>query len=511
MANQRVEAYFATGRLKPTLRSRAIRAGGFTYLAGLANYVLQIGATVLLARLLTPEDFGLISMVTSLTGILLMLRDIGLSDAVIQAQSLDQRQMSTLFWINALFNSGLSLVVIFLAPLVARFYGEPRVLSVTIVLSLTFVFYGLSDLHMALLKRSMHFWSVGTGQIVATLLSNSAAVLLAWRGYGYWALVARNVVLAVSVVAVAWIACRWRPGLPARRVGIGSFIAFGANSLGYLIMNYFTRNLDKTLVGRKYGAMQLGYYDKAFGLFTIPVSQLTTSLHHVAVSTLGKLRGEPEEYRRYYLSALAAIAFLGMPVCAFLSAMSRDIIVVLLGPKWIAAAPLFFLFTLSGGVHIVYSTHEWLHVSLGRADRWFRWGIIALTVTVTGYAAALFISTKAVAAAYALSIFVLVGPCLEYAGRPIGLHFRDVVACVWKYFVAAALAGVLSRVLLDRLAAQESPGLRVFIAFFVFALVYLSSVVALFRSTQPVTRFVSLIRVFLGKDAAQEARGAEDC
>jgi O-antigen/teichoic acid export membrane protein len=498
------DRYLKTDDLKVVLKARAIRGGVLTYLSRLINYPVQLASTVLLARLLIPEDFGLVTMVTSINGILLMLRDIGLGDAVIQAKSINQRQMSTLFWINALFNCGVALVVVVLSPLIAVFYHEPRIQSICIILSLTFIFYGISDLHFAILKRNMQFGSITVAQLLSSVASNLAAVLMAWKGLGYWSLVARNVVMAVTMVAVGWIACGWRPGLPSRRSGTKPFLFFGANSIGYLIVNYFSRNLDKTMVGKKFGAVPLGYYDKAFSLFLLPVSQLTSALHHVAVTTLSKLRDEPPEFKRYFLTAIEIIAFFGMPVCFFLCSMSRDVVLILLGPKWIATSELFFILTASGGMHIIYSTQEWLHVSLGRSDRWFRWGIFAFIVTVAAYVAGLMISMKAMALAYSLSVFALTGPAIAYAGKPVGLRFREVFSSFWRFFAAAALAGLCCWLVVGSMKGQGSHALRLLVDFLVYVVAYLLGVVALHRSVKPILRFISLVGSFFLRVPASE-------
>jgi O-antigen/teichoic acid export membrane protein len=497
------DKYFQVEHVRHGLKERAIRGGVFTYLQRLVNYPLQLASTILLARLLVPEDFGLITMVTSINGILLQLRDIGLGDAVIQAKAVNHKQLSTLFWINVIFNAGISIIVVILSPLIAGFYNEPRIKSISIILSLTFVFYGLSDLHFALLKRSMDFASITIAQVASTFLSNLVAVLMAWRGYGYWSLVARNVVLAICMVVVAWFACRWRPGLIYKGVGTKPFLRFGANSIGYLIMNYFTRNLDKTVVGKRFGAVPLGYYDKAFSLFITPVSQLTSALHHVAITTLSKLREEPEEYRKYFLSAIEIIAFFGMPVCAFLCAMSSDVVIFLLGPKWASTAELFFILTASGGMHIIYSTQEWLHVSLGRSDRWLRWGIFSFLVTVAGYFVGMLFSMKAVAISYSFSIYALTWPAIAYAGKPIGLKFKEVFSSFWRYFASSIFAGLLCWGVIVLLKEIDSRVLRLLIGFIVYVVGYLGGIVALHGSTKPLMRFARLIISFFKKSGVQ--------
>lgn len=482
------------------LKQRAIQGGMLTYLSRVFSYLVQMAGTVILARLLAPEDFGLIAMVTSINGVLLQFRDIGLSDAVIQAKELNQKQMSTLFWVNALLNIVLSLAIAAASTLIAEFYREPRLATVTVVLSLSFIFYGMSDLHFALLKRAMHFWSITIAQTVANVISICVAVYMAWSGHGYWSLVAKNVASAVCMVIIAWIFCNWRPSLPSRNSGARPLFLFGANTVGYLVLNYFTRHLDKTIVGKKFGATELGYYDKAFNLFLMPVSQLTMALHHVAVTTLSKLRDEEDEYRRYYLNALAIVTFLGMPVCAFLSSASHEIVLFLLGPQWVDASGLFMILTISGGIHIVYSTHEWLHVSLGRADRWIRWGAIAFIVSVSGYLLGMMISVKAVAIAYSASIFLMVVPAISYAGKPIGLRFRDVFSAFWRYLVAAALAGISCRLFLNIFIIDWALVLRLCAGFVVYLVIYLTTVIVLHGTTEPIRKFVSIALSFFNRE-----------
>jgi PST family polysaccharide transporter len=219
----------------------------------------------------------------------------------------------------------------------------------------------------------------------------------------------------------------------------------------------------------------------------------------VAVTTLSKLRDEPLEYKRYFLAAIEIIAFFGMPVCAFLCSMSRDIVLLLLGPKWIDTAELFFILTVSGGMHIIYSTQEWLHVSLGRSDRWFRWGIIAFIVTVAGYVIGLLISMKAVAVAYSLSVFILTGPAIAYAGKPIGLRFQEVLLSFWRYFTAAALAGLCCWLVVGYMKGQDLLALRLLVGLLVYVTAYLIGVIALHRSVKPILRFISLIGSFFRK------------
>ena len=214
--------YFSTDHLKEDLKKHAIRGGGISIFSRTASYAIQLGGTIVLARLLTPGDFGLVAMVTAITGFFLIFKDLGLTDATIQKTEINHKQISTLFWINFASSIAITLIIIAVSPLIAWFFGEPKVEQIAIVSSISFVFAGLSTQHIALLKRGMLFVQITYIEILATLGSAVTGIFLAWYGWGYWALVARPIALGLLLAIGAWIVCGWRPGLPAIRSGVRS-------------------------------------------------------------------------------------------------------------------------------------------------------------------------------------------------------------------------------------------------------------------------------------------------
>ncbi|MFX1590784.1 MAG: oligosaccharide flippase family protein, partial [Promethearchaeota archaeon] len=205
--------------------------------------------TIVLARLLTPADFGLVAMVTVFS---LLLRNFGMrgfTEAIIQSEVINHKKISTLFWIHVVISFSLALIFISLSPLIAWFYKEPRLVSITIVIALSFIFSALSTQHLALLKRNMEFYKIAANEISAAAISCVVAIVLAWQGGGYWSLVARRVVPIVAMAVGAWILCGWLPGLPVRGTGVKPMLKFGINTYGNFATNYFSRNLDKVLIG----------------------------------------------------------------------------------------------------------------------------------------------------------------------------------------------------------------------------------------------------------------------
>jgi PST family polysaccharide transporter len=264
-------------------------------------------------------------------------------------------------------------------------------------------------------------------------------------------------------------------------------------------MNYFTRNLDNLLVGWRLGSQPLGFYKKAYDLFALPVSQLS-SLTGVAVSTLSRLVNDPARYERYFLRALSTLAFVGMGLGADLTLVGRDLVLLLLGPRWAESGRVFTFFGLGIGLMLIYGTHGWIHLSIGRADRWFRWGVVEFSVTGLFFLAGLPWGPSGVALAWVASVSVLTVPALHYAGRPIRLHITRVIGAVWKYALASAFAGCASAFIVrgipplaGALGWSGAIG-RIVVVSFLFGTLYLCAVILFHRGCDPIRHVVALLR-----------------
>jgi PST family polysaccharide transporter len=469
-------------------------------------FAIQIIATVVLARLLTPADFGLVTMVTTFSLLLMNFGLNGFTEAVLQREEINHALVSNLFWINV--GAGLLIALGFSAAgsLLARFYGEPRVTLVTVWMSVTIFVNSTSVQHLALLKRAMRFSVVSVNDIVARAVSVLVSIALGLAGWGYWALVAGAIAQPLITSIGAWSLCRWVPGLPRRAEGTGSMVRFAMNTYGNFGVNYFARNLDNLLVGWRFNVQSLGFYKKAYDLFALSASQLTSPLTVVAVSALSRLKRDPIRYSRYFLSSLAVVAFVGMGVSADLTLVGKDVIRLLLGPGWGLAGRIFTFFGPGIGVMLLYGTHGWVHLSIGRADRWFRWGIVEFIVTGLLFLLGLPWGPAGIAMAWSASFWMLTIPALWYAGRPIGFGIAPVLAVVWKYVLASALAGCASAVIIARLpslAGASGPvgaATRILTISLLFGSMYLGGVILLHRGCAPLYQFAGLLREMVPSD-----------
>jgi PST family polysaccharide transporter len=486
----------------PELRRLAVRGAGFTVFAHGLGFAIQMIAIVVLARLLTPADFGLTAMVTTFS---LLLANVGLNgftEAILQRDEIDHGLASNLFWINT--GIGVSLTIAFASagPLLANLYGDPRVALVTVVMSLTILFTSLSVLHLALLKRAMRFSVVSTNDFLARVAAVSVSIVLGWAAWGYWALVGGAVALPLVTCIAAWSACRWLPGLPRRRAGTGPMVRFAMNTYARFAASYFSWNLDNLLIGWRFGPASLGFYKKAYDLFVMPTNQLSSPLTSVAVSALSRVAHDPAEHRRSYLSALSTLAFIGMGLGASLTVIGSDLILLLMGPGWEESGRIFTFFGPGIGIMLLYGTHGWLHLSLGRADRWFRWGLVEFGVIALLFLVALPWGPVGVALAWVAAYWLLTIPALWYAGQPAHLGIGALIGAVWKFVVASALAGFATAVIIGEipLATQPDPLAaltRLLTGAAVFGALYLGAVILLHQGLAPLVQVGSLLRHML--------------
>lgn len=434
------------------LRRLAVRGAGATLFAGGASLAVQIGATIILARILTPEDFGVVAMVTTISLLLVNFGFNGLTEAIVQRHDIDHSLASTLFWINSA--AGVFLTLLFAASgrLLAHLYHDSLVTHVTEGISLTICVTSFSTVHLALLKRAMRFTALSANDITGRFVSVAVSIILGAMGWGYWALVIGTVAQPLSIAIGGFWLCRWFPGLPRRADGTYSAIKFAFSTYGNFAVNYASRNTDNLLVGWRFDARSLGYYKKAYDLFALTASQFVASLAIVVVAALSRVGKNPVLYRRYLLGALATMALVGMWVGTVLTLVGKDLILLLLGQKWMPSGQIFMFFGPGIGMMILYCTNGWIHLSIGRPDRWFRWAFIEFAVTITLFLNALRWGPVGMANAWSISYWLLTIPSIWYAGRPIHLGLRAILSVLWRYIVASLVASAMAFFLMGRIS-----------------------------------------------------------
>lgn len=434
--------FFDTEHLKADLKERSVRGGAVTMTAQATKFVLRTGSTMILARLLTPQDYGLIAMVIAITGFVELFKDIGLSLATIQKPEINHAQVSTLFWINVAVSIMLALVLAAVAPIISWFYNEPRLTYITIVLAGTFIFSGFAVQHQALLRRQMRFFTLAVIEIGALTVGVITGITLAWHGAGYWALVGYSAATALSNTVLVWIFCEWWPGLPVRRAGVRSMLTFGGHLAGFSIIGYFARNFDNILLGRFYGADVLGLYSRAYSIMMLPISQVREPLNAVAIPALSHIQNETVRYRKYYIKLVTLLAFITMPLMVFLFFCAHQVVRILLGNQWSGAADIFKILCITAFIQPVATTWGLVLVSLGKSKRYFVLGTVNSIIIIISFIIGLPWGAIGVAVAYTIANYVLLVPTLWYCFRQTPVSIIDFFSAISRPVVASLCMGM---------------------------------------------------------------------
>jgi O-antigen/teichoic acid export membrane protein len=406
------ERHLRTDHLLGGLGKRTARGAAVTMVSQALKFLIGISGTVVLARLLTPEDYGLVGMVAVFTAFISVFKDFGLSSATVQRAEVSHAQVTNLFWVNVIVGSVLALAIAAAAPLLARFFGDPRLVGITAVSALGFFLGGLAIQHEALLRRQMRFTSLAAVEIGAMLASVILGVGFAWYGARYWSLVFSQLGLVTTTAVSVWILSGWRPGLPTRRSGVRSMLVFGGHLTGFNVINFWARNLDKLLIGRVWGAAQLGLYSRAYQLLLLPIDQIGAPITAVAVPALSRLADSPERYRQAYLRILAKLAMVTMPLMAFMIVTADWMVRLILGSQWMGVSPIFAWLGLAGLFQPLASTAGWLLITQDRTRDMFRWGTIGCTIIMASICAGLPWGGLGVAVSYSVCNVLIVQPFL---------------------------------------------------------------------------------------------------
>jgi PST family polysaccharide transporter len=431
------------------LKARTVR-GGFAKLCGQAgNLALRLGFLVIMARLLDPEDFGLVAMVTVVTGVYDIFTSAGLSSAVIQKATVTDEQISTLFWINILVGTALCLLCLATAPVLVSFYHEPRLFWVTVAIGSGLLFSAAGVQHSALLQRQLRYVDLTVIETLSLLVSYAIGTSLAVAGFGYWALVCSTIALPGVNTALMWAISAWIPGMPRRGAGINSMLWFGGTVTLNTLVVYIAYNSDKLLLGRFWGADALGTYGRAYQLINVPTANLNSAIGGVAFSALSRIQDDPIRFRSYFLKGYSLFISMTAPITLFCALFADEIVLVALGPKWADAATIFRLLTPTILVFSIINPLGWLLQSIGLQGKSLRIALVIAPLVITAYLLGLPYGPNGVAFAFSTAMTLWLVPHVVWCLHNTMISPSGLFLAIWRpllaSIVAAALAfGVLS-------------------------------------------------------------------
>jgi len=293
----------------------------------------QLAVTIILARLLSPDDVGIVTMASVVTGFVILLSDLGTSAAIIQRTNHPPGFLSSLFWINIAVGVIAMAVVAVASPVFALINDEPRLVPVLIVLSLSFPLTGLVALQRALLEKVMRFETLARIEMISTALGGIVAIAVALAGGGIWALVFQTLSMLAATAAGVWRKSEWRPRFEVSLGEIRSIVGFSGYLTGFNIVNYFARNADYMLIGSVLGKTELGYYSMAYRVLMFPLQNLSAVITRVTLPAFSKIQADDARFRRGYLASIGAIALISFPVMAGIFSVARPFVDAAFGER----------------------------------------------------------------------------------------------------------------------------------------------------------------------------------
>lgn len=346
------------------LAATAARGGVITLAGQGARILVQVLSVVVLARLLSPHDYGLLAMVVAVTGVAEIFRDFGLSTAAIQARTLSRRQRDNLFWINSGIGLVLGLVIFAGAPLLAMLYHQDELVPITRALAAMFVLNGIATQYRANLNRHLQFVRLAVADVAAPAVALVVAAAMALAGFGFWALVAQQLTQYAVMLIIVMIGGRWLPGLPSRREPMDGLIRFGWHIVITQLIGYVSNNADSVVIGVRYGAGPLGSYNRAFQLLMTPFNQIRSPITRVALPVLAKLQDDPVRYGQFVARGQIALGYtlcLGLALVAGASVPVTE--VFLGGGEWSAVAPVLTLLAIAAIFQALAFVGYWVYVT----------------------------------------------------------------------------------------------------------------------------------------------------
>jgi O-antigen/teichoic acid export membrane protein len=411
---ERSQEHIKTDHLLPDLKRRTISGGVVTISAQAAKFALNLVSTVILARLLTPRDFGLVAMVTAVTGFLAMFRHAGLATPTVQREHLTHAQVSNLFWINLGVSGSCALILAALSPIIARFYHDSRITPIMLLLSTTFLIGGFRVQHLALLNRQMRFKAIAIIEVGSMATGVLVGVIMALLRCGYWSLVGLSLATEIAGFLLTGLVSRWRPRLPSRGSGIRPLVTFGVHRTASGFIFSLARGCDNLLIGRFYGPDAVGLYSRGAALVFRPLEQFLLPIEAVLVPTLSRLQSQPQRYRSTFLQLYEAVAMTAFFFSSLILALATPTTLVLLGHKWASVSAIFAGFTFTAIQLPLTNAANWLLTSQGRGRDILRVASITSFITVASFIIGLPFGPLGVAIAFSAIGLLVRLPILYY-------------------------------------------------------------------------------------------------
>lgn len=468
-----MDVYGGSKEAMTSLQKSAVSGVKWSSISQVGRQGMQLLTTVILARLLSPSDFGLVGMAMVVIGFVTIFKDLGTSAALIQRKELSEELLSGIFWVNVTFGLLATVVLALIAPVAANFYHEPRIIPILGLLSLTFFISGLSILQQAILEREMAFDKLAKVELFAIASGSVVGIGTALLGAGVWSLVYQTIVVAVVTTILLWISSKWRPKIIFHWAEVKSISSYSLNLTGFQTFNYFSRNADYLLIGRYLGTQDLGYYTLAYRIMLYPLQSISSVLGRVMFPVFSQMQVDDERFRRAYLKVTGTIALVTLPMMLGLWVIAEPFVITVFGMQWKPVITLLIVLAPVGMVQSIGSTVGTIYQAKGRTDWMFRWGVAAGILVVIAFVIGLQWGIIGVALAYTVTSLILTYPNFAIPFKLINLPMKHLWQALWRPFLCSLIMLMILFGLKTVLPENLSNGMELGISVFIGVITYL--------------------------------------
>lgn len=390
------------------------------------SQLIFLGFNIYLARMLSPEIFGIVALVTIFTNFATTFIDFGFGSALIHKQETDNDDFSTVFWFN--LSVGLFLFIVFylIAPILASFYDNHELKAITRVISIGFIFVSLSSIQSILLIKTLNFKKKIIINWVSILIGYFIAIALVWKGYGVWAIVIMNLSVIFFNTVAYWTTSKWRPKFVFRKSRLKALSSFGLNSMGDSSINYWARNYDNFIIGKVLGSSDLGIYTRAYSLMMLPLKNLTAVFTKVLFPAFSKIQDDIDLIQKNYLKVILLIASVSFPLMIGLSLVSKEFVLLFFGDNWVKMIPVLKLLSILGAVQSLVSLNGLIYNSLGKPHIAFRVTIFVNIILILTFTIGVKYGLLGITWSYFIVGTLISFPIYHIALKQIKLNLWDV-------------------------------------------------------------------------------------
>jgi len=411
----------------------------WTGISQFSTQFFRFAVTIVLARLLFPEDFGLIGMAAIFIGVVTTVNELGLSAAIIQRKEINESHLSTSFWTSVIVGVILCILTIVASPFVADFFQEELVQPILVTLSFVFIIGSFAVVPEALLAKNLNFKKIAIAEIGSEISSGIIAIILAFSGLGVWSLVWRMLIGNSILVILLGMIYPWRPSMIFSYKSFKELFSFGINVTGSRLLNYTQSNIDYLVIGKLLGALDLGYYTLAYSIITFPLRRISWVITRVTFPTFSIIQDDNAKLREGYLKVIRYISLVTFPMIAGLFIISPEFVTVVLGEKWSPIVLILQILCIAGAIKSVGTTTGSILLSKGRADIEFKWNIFRIIILTVAILIGANYGIVGVAVAVTVVSFSLFWIIQMIANRLIDLSFYNYFKALYPATISSLI------------------------------------------------------------------------